>query len=261
MKYSPKLTIVEQKDLLEELYDRFNRISFIENDPISIPHRFSSREDIEISGFLTATIAWGQRSQILSHGLKLMQMMDNTPFDFVISSSENELKKLNKFYYRTFQSVDLLFFLRVLKYIYTSLNGLEQIITLPYIKTGTIESGLKTLYQIFYEVKHEHRSMKHIANISRGSSAKRLNMFLRWMIRKDSRGVDFGIWKKIKPSALYIPLDVHSGRIARELGLLERKPNDWKAVRDLTFVLKKFDADDPVKYDFALFGAGVNGLI
>jgi uncharacterized protein (TIGR02757 family) len=261
MKYSSILTKEEQKDILAELHDRYNRLSFIEEDPISIPHSFSVKEDIEISGFLTAIIAWGQRAQILKKSRQLMQMMDNSPCDFVLHASEEELKRLSSFYYRTFKSVDLFFIIRVLKRIYSSSIGLEEIFTSEFTNTGSVESGLIKLYKIFHQTEHENRSMKHIANISKGSSAKRLNMFLRWMVRKDGRGVDFGIWKNINSSALFVPLDVHTGRTARLFGLLERKQNDWKAAKELTNNLREFDLNDPVKYDFALFGAGVNGLI
>lgn len=261
MKYSPKLNTEEQKEILTELYNRYNRLSFVEKDPISIPHRFSKKEDIEISGFLSALIAWGQRSQILKKASQLMQMMDNSPCDFVLNASKNDIYRLSSFYYRTFKYVDLLFVLRGLRIIYTSKNGLEELFTSEFKKTGTVESGLIKLYEIFNQTEHEERSMKHIANISNGSSAKRFNMFLRWMVRSDARGVDFGIWKNVNPSALFIPLDVHTGRTARLLGLLARKQNDWKAVRELTIKLQEFDADDPVKYDFALFGAGVDGII
>ncbi len=260
MKYPSNFTNKGVKDLLEELYDKYNRKSFIEKDPIAVPHCFSLKEDIEISGFLTATISWGQRKQILKSAFQLMEMMDNSPHDFVMKASAYEMNRLNTFYYRTFQSTDLLFFLRVLKYIYCSLDGLEGIFTKSYRISGSVAPGLIELYNIFRNVRHEPRSMKHIANILKGSSAKRLNMFLRWMVRKDIRGVDFGLWKYISPSALYIPLDVHSGRTARELGLLVRKQNDWKAVEELTILLREFDKGDPVKYDFALFGSGIEKI-
>lgn len=249
------------KEILEELHDRFNRTHFIECDPISIPHRFSKKEDVEISGFLSAILAWGQRSQIILKASQLMELMENSPADFVRNSSEEELSKLNTFYYRTFQGVDALFFIRVLKYIYNDMGGLESVFSSQFVKFGNVESGLQKLHQIFESIEHEQRSMKHIANIAKGSSAKRLNMFLRWMVRKDNRGVDFGIWNSIPMSKLFLPLDVHSGRTARELNLLKRKQNDWNSVVEVTNALKELDAEDPVKYDFALFGAGIKKII
>ncbi len=249
------------KGLLEELHDRFNRVDFIENDPISIPHSFTKKEDIEIAGYLSAILAWGKRSQIILKANSLMELMDNAPHDFVINANNKELTRLNSFYYRTFQAVDAHFFIVALKHIYKECGGLETLFTSEYQKTKGIESGLKRLFSVFEGLPHEQRSMKHIANISKGSSAKRLNMFLRWMVRKDNRGVDFGLWDSIPMSALYLPLDVHTGRTARELKLLLRKQNDWKSVEEVTFKLRTFSPMDPVKYDFALFGAGIEKII
>lgn len=251
----------EQKEILEELHNRFNRSGFIENDPISIPHRFSNKEDIEIAGFLSAVLAWGQRSQIIRKANQLMEIMDNSPADFIRNSSGEDQTRLKAFYYRTFQAVDALFFIKVLKYIYNEIGGLETVFSVEYAKYGNIVSGLKKLHQIFDSIEHEQRSMKHIANVTKGSSAKRLNMYLRWMVRNDDRGVDFGIWNSIPMSKLFLPLDVHTGRSARELNLLKRKQNDWKSVVELTSTLKEFDSEDPVKYDFALFGAGVERIL
>lgn len=249
------------KELLEELHDRFNRIEFIENDPISIPHKFSNKEDVEIAGFLSAILAWGQRSQIILKANKLIELMDNAPHEFVQNATENDLERLKSFYYRTFQSVDAKFFVQVLQYIYNELNGLEDVFVSAYSQSHSIKEGLTRLHQIFYSFPHEKRSMKHVANVSKGSSAKRLNMFLRWMIRRDKRGVDFGLWKSIPMSALYLPLDVHTGRSARDLNLLKRKQNDWTSVEEITLSLKEYDSEDPVKYDFALFGAGIEKVI
>lgn len=245
------------KEILEELYERFNSKSFIENDPISIPHQFSKKEDVEIAAFLSATLAWGQRSQIILKANQLMGLMDFEPYSFVSSASDKEINRLSNFVYRTFQPVDATFFVKALKDIYLNHGGLEKVFTINYKAHGDIYYGLIKLHQLFLGIPHEKRSLKHIANVGRNSSAKRLNMFLRWMIRKDKRGVDFGLWESIPPSGLYLPLDVHTGRTARLLGLLNRKQNDWKSVVEVTKALANIDPEDPVKYDFSLFGAGV----
>ncbi len=248
----------EIRDLLNELYEKYNKPDFIEADPISIPHSFKRKEDIEISGFLTALLSWGQRKQIVKNASGLMKLMDCSPYQFVTNASKSELMHLNKFYYRTFKSEDLLFVVKALRKMYSSNGGLENFLSSAYKKSGDIKSVLVCLFDFFHSVPHQERSIKHIANVSKGSSAKRLNMFLRWMVRNDNRGVDFGLWKNIAVSDLFIPLDVHSGSTARELNLLKRKQNDWNAVEELTSKLRKFDVNDPVKYDFALFGAGIN---
>lgn len=247
----------ELKDLLEELHERYNRVDFIACDPISVPHSFSRKEDIEIAGFFAAIMAWGQRSQIIKNANLLMDLMDRAPFDFVHNASKKDLSRLDKFYYRTLKSVDVCFFIEVLKRLYRQ-SSLEILFSDSYKRSGDLKDGLITLHSYFLGCEHQQRSMKHIANAEKGSSAKRLNMFLRWMIRSDIRGVDFGIWENIPASALYIPLDVHSGRVARDLEILKRKHNDWKAVVELTSNLRLFDPADPVKYDFALFGFGID---
>ncbi|MBN1118721.1 MAG: TIGR02757 family protein [Bacteroidales bacterium] len=254
MQYKQNLLKENKKELLEELTDRYNNSNFIESDPISIPHKFELKEDIEIAGFLTAILSWGQRKQIISQAEKLMQLLDYAPFDFVKNFVKSDIKRINKFYYRTFQGADLVFFIRVLKHIYCHAGGLEHVFTKAYNETKLLSSALVDLFYLFDVIPHEKRSMKHIACIQKGSSAKRLNMFLRWMVRKDNKGVDFGLWNDIPASALYIPLDVHSGRTAREFEILSRASNDWKAVLELTKNLREFDPVDPVKYDFALFG-------
>ncbi|HSN50506.1 MAG TPA: TIGR02757 family protein, partial [Bacteroidales bacterium] len=240
-------------DLLNEKYLQYNAPFFIESDPVSIPHLYAGKEDIEISAFLTATISWGNRQSILKDALKLMQMMDHSPAEFVMNATEKEITSLKSFYHRTFNGADCIFFIRSLRNIYLNHGGLEQVFSKdPDLKTGI--SGFK---QIFLETEHLARSEKHIADPLKGSSAKRILMFLRWMVRNDSHGVDFGIWKNIRPAQLYIPIDIHAGNIARNLGLLSRRTNDWKAVEELTAILRRIDPDDPVKYDFALFGMGV----
>ena len=250
------LTKEELFEFLESKYDIYNRPGFIEDDPVSIPHNFTKKEDIEISGFLAATIAWGNRKMILRNANRLMQMMDYSPYDFIMNFSESDLKPFESFVHRTFNGTDCIYFLKAMRYIYTEKGGLEK----AFLSKGN--SDMRELIfhfrTAFFEPEHPARTEKHVANPMKGSSAKRINMFLRWMVRNDGRGVDFGIWKSIKPSQLYCPLDVHSGNIARRLGLLTRKQNDWKAVAELTGNLREFDKEDPVKYDFSLFGLGVN---
>jgi len=248
----------EMKEFLEEKYLRFNQPSFIDNDPISIPHMFSDRQDIEISGFLTATIAWGRRDQIIKSAKDLIRRMGMSPYDFLKNASEDRLEDFSDYYYRTFQGQDCMYFLKALKRIYSQYESLEDVVCQSYLETGNIAQALVHLRRVFFDDKHERRTEKHFADISRGAAGKRLNMYLRWMVRKDNRGVDFGLWRKIPTSDLYIPLDVHSGNMARKLGLLKRKANDWKAVEELSDTLRLYDSQDPVKYDFALFGLGVN---
>lgn len=245
------------KDLLNSKVDLYNQKDFIINDPISIPHIFTKKEDIEIAGFLSATIAWGNRKSILKNANKLMNLMDMSPFDFVTGFKDTDLKPFEKFIHRTFNNDDCIYFLWSLKNIYQNHNGLEEVFS----KNGNIKDSIIYFRNIFFELDFPSRTSKHIANPAKNSSAKRINMFLRWMVRKDNNGVDFGIWNKIKPAALLCPLDVHSGRVARSLGILQRKQNDWKAVEELTENLRKFDSTDPVKYDYALFGMGVNNII
>jgi len=243
----------ELKRFLDDKYDQYNRQSFIESDPIQIPHLFSEKEDIEIAGFLVATIAWGNRTMIIRKAKEMMQLMDHQPAEFIRNISEKELEKAAQFQYRTFKPEDFTFFIKSIQRIYNQYGGLESI----YSNAEDIKQGHERLHKIFFETDHLTRTEKHLANVAKGSAAKRLNMFLRWMVRDDNRGVDFGIWKSIKTEQLFMPLDVHSGRVARSLGLLQRKQDDWKAVEELMVNLRKFDANDPVKYDFALFGLGV----
>jgi uncharacterized protein (TIGR02757 family) len=246
------------KTILDEQYGCFNTPSFIESDPIQIPHRFKKREDIEISALLTSTIAWGNRKSIIASASRMMSLMENDPFAFVINSHENDLKKIKGFAHRTFQSIDLIFFIKSLKNIYQNHGGLESVFSTGYKTNRSVRDSLIHFREVFFEIEHPLRTMKHISDVSRGSAGKRLNLFLMWMIRKDVQKVHFGLWKKIPPSALYIPLDVHCENIARRLGLLTRKQNDWKAVEELTAKLRSFDPNDPIKYDFALFCMGVH---
>lgn len=245
------------KELLDKQYIRFNSLEFIQHDPVSIPHLFSRKEDIEVAGFLTALISWGNRSSILASAKKLMECMDFLPLNFVLNSSEKELQSISQFYYRTFNSDDLLFVIYALRDIYQNEGGLEKIALTGFLKNGLIKDSIQSIRTEMLKTPHLSRSEKHLANPIKHSAAKRMNMFLRWMIRKDNNSVDFGLWTSIPASELMCPLDVHSGRIARELGLLHRKQNDWTATEELTYSLRKFDNNDPVKYDFALFGLGI----
>lgn len=249
------------KELLDVKYDQFNRPLFIEKDPISIPHLFENKVDVEISGFLTAIISWGNRAAILKSAAELMNRMGGTPYDFVIKASDTEIKDLTDFYYRTFQGADIVSFVYGLRNIYLNFGGLHSLFSEQWKLGKGIEGGLSELRKNFFTTSAPLRSYKHLASVEKGASCKRLNMFLRWMIRNDNRGVDFGIWKDIPTSALYLPLDVHTGNVARKLGLLKRKANDWKAVQEVTDSLRLLDATDPVKYDFALFGMGVEKLL
>jgi uncharacterized protein (TIGR02757 family) len=258
-----KKELLHIKNFLDEEYLKYNSTSFIENDPILIPHQFHKKEDIEIAGFLTATIAWGNRKSIITNATKLMGWMDNQPLEFILNHSKLDLKPFDKFVHRTFNGKDCQFFIRSLKNIYTNHQGLEFVFKSQNSENKGLE-GFKLKHNIvnfrnvFLEPKHLNRTEKHISNPLQKSSAKRLCMFLRWMVRHDKKGVDFGIWKSISPKELCLPLDVHTGNVSRALELLTRKQNDWQAVEEITSILRVFDANDPIKYDFALFGIGVN---
>jgi uncharacterized protein (TIGR02757 family) len=243
-------------DFLETYTLKYNRPEFIENDPIQIPHQFTDKEDIEIAGFLAASIAWGQRPVIIRNANRIMEMMDFAPSDFVRNCNDSDLHIFSTFKHRTFQAVDLQFFIKSLRNIYLNYGGLETVFEKGFKKDA--RSALTEFNALFNSTNHLKRSEKHLSNPAKNSAAKRLNMYLRWMIRKDNNGVDFGLWKNIPTAKLMLPLDVHTSRIGRELALLSRKQNDWKAVEEITASLRNFDPDDPVKYDFALFGFGVN---
>lgn len=249
---------IEMKQFLEEKYLQYNTPAFIPPDPVSIPHRYNRQNDREISGFLTAAIAWGRRDLILRSARILMDLMDDSPYEFIISAGKEDISRFERFVHRTFNGSDCIDFIYGLKSIYNSYPSMEDLVVEGIKNNGSLSGGLACLRSTFFNVPHNSRTEKHFADIHRGAAGKRLNMFLRWMVRNDGRGVDFGIWKRIDPAQLYIPLDLHSGNTARKLGLLERKMNDWKSVEELTAVLREFDPADPVKYDFALFGLGVN---
>jgi len=250
------MTKVELKSFLDEKVMAYNTPKFLESDPIQIPHNFSKKEDIEISAFLTATIAWGNRKSIINNGHKLMSLMDQSPFEFIMGHTEDDLTSVQDFVHRTFNGLDLSYFIQSLQNIYKNHNGLEGIFT-KYQDKDSLQPAISKFKEVFFELPHETRTTKHVSDPLKGSAAKRINMFLRWMVRDANTNVDFGLWKQISPSKLSCPLDVHSGNVARKLKLLRRKQNDAKALAELDKNLRKLDPLDPVKYDFALFGLGV----
>lgn len=247
----------EIKEFLEHKTKTYCQPSFIETDPISIPHNYSLKEDIEVSGFLTATISWGQRASIIRKATELMNMLDDQPYNFIMHCSHKELHSVSSFVYRTFNGTDCVAFLKAIRNIYLNHNGLEKAFEKGFLKNKSVFDAIVHFRTVFLETPHQKRTEKHISNPAQGSAAKRINMFLRWMARKDDMGIDFGIWKNISPEYLYCPLDVHVGNVARKLGILKRKQNDWKAVEELTGVLRQMNPDDPVRYDYGLFGLGV----
>jgi uncharacterized protein (TIGR02757 family) len=248
------------KSFLDQKAEYYNQPSFIKDDPISIPHLFSKKQDIEIMGLWTAVLAWGQRVTIISKCKELVALMDHAPHDFMINHRENDLKAFLKFKHRTFNNTDTLYFIEFFRNYYSKNNSLEDaFIKNVDSKSLNIEQGLVNFHELFFSLEdYPDRTKKHISTPARNSACKRLNMFLRWMVRKDNKGVDFGIWKKIKPSQLICPCDVHVDRVARKLGLIARKQTDWQTAVELTENLKAFDPKDPVKYDFALFGLGAD---
>jgi uncharacterized protein (TIGR02757 family) len=246
----------ELKEFLDEKVILYNNPNFIESDPIQIPHLFSKKEDIEIAEILTAIISWGNRTMIIRNSTKMMDLMYNSPHDFILNHQEKDLKRLQGFVHRTFNYLDLQQFIKSLQHIYKNYNGLENVLLIQDAST-TYQTAIHHFKKVFFEIEHAQRTEKHISDPLKNSAAKRINMFLRWMVRDDKAGVDFGIWKTHNSAHLSCPLDVHSGNVARKLKLLLRKQNDWKAVSELDVNLRKLDKTDPVKYDFALFGLGV----
>ena len=246
----------ELKEFLDEKVVLYNSPSFIDTDPIQIPHLFKKKEDIEIIAFLVATIAWGNRKSIINNGHRLVELMGNAPYDFIMNHTEEDLDPLSHFVHRTFNGEDLSYFIQALQHLYKHKGGLETVIS-SHAKEHSLQHALSLFKKDFFELPHQQRTEKHVSDPLKNSAAKRLNMFLRWMVRPDNTQVDFGIWKSLKPSQLSCPLDVHSGNVARKLGLLKRKQNDGKALTELDTALRKLDPLDPVKYDFALFGLGV----
>ena len=250
------MTKKELKEFLDEKVFQYNQPKFIESDPIQIPHQFSKKEDIEIAGFLTATISWGNRKMIINNAIKMMQLLDNSPYDFVMNHNEKDLERLEDFVHRTFNFIDFQQFIKSLQHIYNNLGGLEKSLSIK-DNSNNYQIAIHQFKKDFFGIPHQSRTLKHVSDPLKNSAAKRINMFLRWMVRNDNSGVDFGIWKSHNPANLSCPLDVHSGNVARKLKLLKRKQNDWKALSELDKTLRKLDPEDPVKYDFALFGLGV----
>ncbi|MFV8225943.1 TIGR02757 family protein [Christiangramia aquimixticola] len=246
----------ELKSFLDYKVEQYNTPEFIDSDPIQIPHLFSKKEDIEIAGFLTATIAWGNRKSILKNSKKMMDLMGHSPYTFIMEHKPEDLDRLEGFVHRTFNAEDLKYFIAALRNIYVNHSGLEAIFE-KFENKNSLQPAIHKFKKIFFELPHPVRTTKHVSDPLKNSAAKRINMFLRWMVRKDNKGVDFGLWNSISPSALSCPLDVHSGNVARQLGVLKRKMNDSKALNELDNNLRKLDPQDPVKYDFALFGLGV----
>lgn len=250
------MTRAELKEFLDYKVEQYNTLQFIETDPVQIPHLFQKKEDIEISGYLTATISWGNRKSILKNANSLMDLLERAPYDFVMQHTESDLEKLQPFVHRTFNGTDLIYFIKSFRNIYTMHGGLENIFS-KHSGKGSLQPAIHEFKKIFFELPHEVRTQKHVSDPLKNSAAKRINMFLRWMVRNDNNGVDLGIWDSISPSQLSCPLDVHSGNVARKLGLLKRRQNDAKALNELDKNLRKMDPVDPVKYDYALFGLGV----
>jgi len=242
-------------DFLNEKALQYNNPNFIESDPIQIPHLYSLKEDIEIASFLTATISWGNRKMIIKNAQKIMNMMGASPFDFVISHEDHNLEKLDGFVHRTFNEIDLKFFIKSLKNIYLNHGGMETVFS-KNISHQSVLPAITEFNKVFFSIEHPSRTTKHISDPFKGSSSKRINMMLRWLCRKDNKGVDFGVWESIPQSILSCPLDIHSGNIARKVGLINRKQNDIIALNELDKNLRILDSQDPVKYDFALFGLG-----
>ncbi len=247
------------KEFLDSKVDFYNQPSFIAQDPICIPHGFTKKQDIEIAGFFAAIFAWGNRTTIINKSKELLGLMHNSPHDFILQHNSKDLKRLEGFKHRTFNTTDLLYCIEFLKYHYSRNDSLETAFTKGlHKKDETIENGLKEFYNYFFSLPHiPERTKKHIASPEKKSSCKRLNMYLRWMVRNDNKGVDFGIWKNISPAQLIIPIDVHVARVAKRFNLLQNNKTDWQAALELTAYLRTLDKHDPVKYDFALFSLGV----
>ncbi|HKZ36432.1 MAG TPA: TIGR02757 family protein [Chryseolinea sp.] len=247
----------ELKAFLDQKADLYNRPEFISSDPISIPHAYKKKQDIEIAGLFAAVLAWGQRVTIIRKCKELLARMDNDPYHFIVHHTEGDLKPMQEFKHRTFNATDTLYFIAFLKWYYSNHLSLEDAFKVS-AQDETIEEGLINFHNQFFSLDdHPHRTKKHIATPQRKSTCKRLNMYLRWMVRSDNKGVDFGLWKSISPSQLVCPCDLHVDRVSRKLKLIKRKPTDWQTALELTSHLRKLDVSDPVRYDFALFGLGI----
>ena len=247
------------RELLERLHDRYNNESFIEADPISVPHSFTRPVDREIAGFLAATIAWGNRRAIVQSAHRMMRYMDNAPEDFVRNATETDMEYLRTYVHRTFNGVDFQDFVRGLRHIITEWGSVGNYFETRYEEHGDLRPVFSDFRRDFFAAEHDVHCEKHLSSIDKGAACKRLCMYLRWFVRHDDRGVDFGMWRRIPMSALYMPLDIHTGRMGRNLGLLNRKQSDWRAVEELTASLRELHADDPVRYDYSLFGLGISG--
>ncbi|WP_438961395.1 TIGR02757 family protein [Nonlabens sp.] len=250
------MTRAQLKEFLDAKVEQYNVPDFIPHDPIQIPHLFTNKKDIEIAGFLVATIAWGNRKSIINNSHKLMELMEHAPADFIRNHTASDLDRFDGFVHRTFNNEDCKTFMRSLKHIELRYGGLEHAFAKAYQETSHLQHAISMFKQLFFEIEHMPRTQKHVSDPMKNSSAKRINMYLRWMVRNDKAGVDFGIWNTIPMSALSLPLDVHTGTIARKLKMIKRKQNDAKTVTELDTILRKLDPIDPVKYDFALFGLG-----
>lgn len=259
-RYYNDMTHEEMFELLESLHDKFNNESFIEADPISVPHSFTRVEDREIAGFLAATIAWGNRRAIVQSAHRMMRYMDNAPYDFVVNASDDEIATLGSYVHRTFNGGDFQDFVRALRHIINQWGSIGGYFESHYEECGDLRKVLSDFRRDFHSADHNPHSEKHLSSIDKGAACKRLFMYLRWMVRRDDRGVDFGLWQRIPMSALYMPLDLHTGRMGRSLGLLTRKQDDWKAVEELTASLRNFSNEDPVRYDYSLFGVGISRM-
>ena len=253
------MSLEEMRELLERLHDRYNNEEFIEADPISVPHSFLNPVDREVAGFLAATIAWGNRRAIVKSAHRMMRYMDNAPEDFVRNATDGDMEYLRSYVHRTFNGVDFQDFVRGLRHILTGWGSVGNYFETRYEEHGDLRPVLSDFRRDFFSVEHDSHSEKHLSSIDKGAACKRLCMYLRWFVRRDDRGVDFGLWQRIPMSALYMPLDIHTGRMGRNLGLLSRKQSDWKAVEELTASLRELCADDPVRYDYSLFGLGISG--
>jgi uncharacterized protein (TIGR02757 family) len=251
-----KMNADELRSFLDQKVLQYNNQDFIESDPVQIPHLFTQKEDIEIAGFLAATIAWGNRKMIINNAKKMVTLMGNSPYDFIMNHKEYHLDSLEGFVHRTFNSTDFTTFIKALRHVYENHGGLEAVFS-KHQQSDGMHKAIHEFKKVFFEIAHQNRTQKHVSDPLAGSAAKRINMYLRWMVRNDNAGVDLGIWKSISAASLSCPLDVHSGNVARKLGILTRKQNDAKALHELDTQLRLMDAADPVKYDFALFGLGV----
>lgn len=245
-------------DLLNDRYRRYACPAFIDDDPIQVAHRFSSKNDIEIAALFASTFAWGSRKSIINSANRLMEIMGQKPFEFVTNFTKSDEQRLAGFVHRTFSATDAIEFMYVLRHIYTQMGGLQKVFTDGYTAENTISGAIRAYRNVFISCEVPARTLRHVPNVDKGAAAKRINMFLRWMVRTSTEGVDFGLWDSIPTSALLMPLDLHTGRVGRRLGLLNRKADDFKAVVELTNSLKQFDSNDPVKYDYALFGLGIH---